>query len=229
MQSGPTRSMWMLSRRPSMPIDRVTKGSNWDWETSLYDHYKDSFQSIKSTESRRDRQFLFVIAMFAVLAIGIAYTSAVSRALASISVAGVRVDLSSIPAPAVLTALWVFLVVLSLRYCQDSLNVERQYDYLHRVEATLDRASGNKGSFTREGKAYLDDYPLFSEWAWRLYVYVFPLTAIVSCALLSIYEWHIVSSFLAFKIADTALSACAVTNFFLYRLYPLISARFVNK
>ena len=74
--------------------------------------------------------------------------------------------------------IWFGLLSLVVRYFQTVVHIERQYKYIHQIEEQLSAEYANK-VFTREGKSYLNDYPLFSSWAWILYTIVFPALLIV--------------------------------------------------
>jgi hypothetical protein len=54
-----------------------------------------------------------------------------------------------------------------------TLNLERQYDYIHELEVVLQQHVHE--AFRREGDAYLEQYPRFLDWAHFLYTVVFPL------------------------------------------------------
>ncbi|MBN1460590.1 MAG: hypothetical protein JXA57_13735, partial [Armatimonadetes bacterium] len=71
------------------------------------------------------------------------------------------------------SVLWFVFVVLTLRYYQAVVHIERQYHYIHALEEQLG-AEYVPPAFTREGKAYLRGYPLFSRWSWLMYTVVFP-------------------------------------------------------
>jgi len=74
--------------------------------------------------------------------------------------------------------IWFGLLSLVVRYFQTVVHIERQYKYIHQIEEQLSSEYANK-VFTREGKAYLNDYPVFSSWAWILYTIVFPALLVV--------------------------------------------------
>lgn len=191
------------------------------WPEALYDHYKDSFSLIRQRETQRDRQFLLVIALFALLAVGISYSDSLMSVLASATFLGVTANISEVPIPALVTLLWVYTLAISLLYCQSSINIERQYEYIHALENQLGETAGDSVAFQREGRAYLTNYPVFSEWAWVLYVFVFPTLFVIASALLGIYEWYAVDSSFWFKIADSLLAGGTAVNFFLYRGLPV--------
>jgi hypothetical protein len=196
------------------------------WQDALYDHYKDSFSQIRQRETQRDRQFLLVIALFALLAVAISYSKALMGALGSVAIFGVSVDISEVPVPALLTLAWVYTLAMSLRYCQNSINVERQYEYLHLLEDRLGKAAGDDAVFQREGRAYLANYPVFSEWAWILYVFVLPALCVIASVLLVTYEWYVVDSSTWFKLADSLLAVGVTLNFFFYRGLSLLVGSF---
>jgi hypothetical protein len=103
----------------------------------LHDHYKESFSYIRERERERDRLFLILIALFALLALQIQYPINFRGALSSITFLGIELDAGSLPLPAFLTATWVVTLAITLRYCQASINVERQYEYLHKLEVSV--------------------------------------------------------------------------------------------
>ncbi len=69
---------------------------------------------------------------------------------------------------------WFLLLIFTIRYFQVAVFVERQYSYVHKIEESLNKESG-EDIITREGKSYLDRYPIFSDWMWTLYTIIFPL------------------------------------------------------
>jgi hypothetical protein len=72
------------------------------------------------------------------------------------------------------TVLWFAVLGLAIRYFQTLIHIERQYSYIHAIETHL-AADYPDPVFTREGKDYRRDYPLFSSWASVLYSVLFPL------------------------------------------------------
>lgn len=59
------------------------------------------------------------------------------------------------------------------------IQIERQYDYIHHLEELLNSKYAGSRAFTREGKAYLNEYPMFSSWVWFLYTAAFPLIVLL--------------------------------------------------
>jgi hypothetical protein len=191
----------------------------------LHDHYKDSFAQIREREKQRDRLLLVLIGLIGLLSIIVLYYSSLARILGSVGVAEIGVNLSVLPARALLTSEWVFVLAITLRYCQVSLTTERQYSYLHMLEDKLSQGSGDDDLYRREGKAYLHNYPAFSEWAWISYVYIFPAIVVMASLGLLITELISFPAGWPFKVFDSSLAAGTVTTVFLYRGWPAVARR----
>lgn len=150
---------------------------------TLHDHYKETFQYIRARETLRDRLFLILIGLYALLAVQIQYPRKFDGTVETISFLGLQVDVSSLPLAAFLSGTWVFVLAVVLRYCQTTINIERQYEYLHKLEDVLSPEFGDE-LYHREGRAYNDQYPAFSDWAWRFYTVVLPVLAMFATTVL---------------------------------------------
>jgi hypothetical protein len=134
----------------------------------LYDHYKETCNITAEVIKRRDRLLIYVVLTLALLVIqGIlpeVSVSALNNILNHQFGITTSIDLSIIG-----SAVWFLLLLFILRYCQTSIFVERQYTYLHELEDRIEN-----GLISREGKSYLSNYPIFSDWMWLLYTVIFP-------------------------------------------------------
>ena len=145
--------------------------------STLYDHYKDTCSIIAEAIKRRDRLMLFVI-----LALGFFAFDTVLPNASNVAVNeflnfkfGLNLNLNL---AIVANVVWFLLLVFTLRYFQVAVFVERQYGYLHDTEEKLNKKAETE-LVTREGKSYLDKYPMFSNWMWLLYTIIFPLFLLV--------------------------------------------------
>lgn len=184
----------------------------------LHDHYKDSFSYIREREKERDRLFLVLIALFVILAFEIQYAADFLSTLSAITILGVKANLSTLPLAALLGATWLFVLAITLRYCQASLNVERQYDYLHTLEDKISAQLGDDELYRREGRAYEKKYPLFSEWAWRFYVDLLPLIVAFAVVVLIYQEFTGSGNSLLSRFIDLLIAGGVVLSFVLYRI-----------
>jgi hypothetical protein len=194
----------------------------------LHDHYKESFSYIRERERERDRLFLILIALFALLALEIQYPINFGDAVGTLTFLGIELNVGALPLPAFLIATWVTVLVITLRYCQASTNVERQYEYLHTLEDKISAELSDDELYRREGRAYKSEYPLFSWWAYRFYVVVLPVIAIIATSVLIYQEWARLDYPLLGKIFDLISASGVAVSFALYRIVPLASG-IVNK
>ena len=143
----------------------------------LHAHYVDTFGQIRNALGQRDHLFAYIVATVAVLLLQVVApedTDAVIGKLISekLTLTG-TLSLSLLT-----TVVWFALLGLVIRYFQTVIYIERQYEYIHSVEELLAVNYGGK-AFTREGKSYMSEYPLFSNWAGALYTKVFPMFLVV--------------------------------------------------
>lgn len=138
----------------------------------LHEHYRDTCGVMQGLRVSRDRCFYLVIAVLAAALFDVATPQGFATAVGDLLKA--RLGLSNaLDLAYVRSVLWFLLLGLTLRYSQLTLNLERQYDYVHKLEAALQEEV--HPAFRREGSAYLEDYPRFLTWAHFLYTIVFPL------------------------------------------------------
>lgn len=195
----------------------------------LNDHHKDTFGHIKTWEMRRDRMFYFIATLVGFLSLGVYYPSTVRAVFANtVTILSAEIDLASLPVEILVSFGWSILFALALRYCQASITVDRQYDYLHGVESKMAVLNGGGDLFQREGRAYLSDYPAFSKWVYFFYAGIFPLTVVSVAAWVLVVE--VTSTEERFhRFFDGFMWLGCATSFFLYRLWPVITKKFANK
>jgi hypothetical protein len=189
----------------------------------LHDHYKESFSYIREREKERDRLFLILIALFALLALEIQYPINFKGAVGTLSFLGIELNVDALPLPAFLTATWVTVLVITLRYCQASTNVERQYKYLHMLEDKISAELQDDELYRREGKAYKRDESPFRWWVRRFYVVVLPVIAIIATGALLYEEWTRLEYPLVGKLIDLVSASGVAVSIVLYRIVPLVS------
>ena len=190
----------------------------------LHDHYKDSFFHIREREKQRDRLFIVLIALIGFLFIVVRYPDSLRLIFGDINALGTKLNLGELPVAAILSATWTFLLALTVRYCQSSINVERQYSYLHGLELKISSALGDPDAYCREGKAYLDNYPVFSGWTWLFYTSMFPAIVIATTGLLMHTELTKLQVPTYHKWYDAMMGVGIVLSMLLYRVWHLIKA-----
>ncbi|PLS75029.1 MAG: hypothetical protein CYG61_09525 [Actinobacteria bacterium] len=187
----------------------------------LHEHYKDSFAHVLVREQRRDRLFVILVLMFALLTLQVQYPATVGDALGTVKVLGVDVTVKNLPLPALLDVTWLLTLLVGLKYCQTALAVERQYPYLHQLEEAIAGRLSNAELFCREGKAYLRAYPSVLNWAWFCYVVLFPLAVLAGTSLLMVTLWRDLDDYGGWhKLFCTVMAAALIVSFALYQVIP---------
>lgn len=146
---------------------------------NLCSHYKDSFDIHLSSIKQRDKLFYWLLVIMAVFTLQLSSTDIVVDIVNNYinNTVGIRLGGST---DFIATLLWLLFLGFTTRYYQIVLEIERQYGYLHALEEKLNGYYPETKAFTREGKSYLDKYPLFSKWMWLLYTVFFPILIIFS-------------------------------------------------
>jgi len=208
-------------------LKEITETSRLDLEI-LHDHYKESFSYIREREKERDRLFLIPIALFALLALEIQYPINFRGAVGTLNFLGIELNVNALPLPALLTATWVTVLVITLRYCQASINVEKQSKYLHTLEDRISVELGDDLLYRREGRAYKTDDSPFRWWVRRSYVVVLAVIVIIDTGVLIYQKWASLEYPLLGNIFDLVSASGVAVSFVLYRIVPLVSGA-VNK
>jgi hypothetical protein len=138
----------------------------------LHDHYKESFSYICDREKQRDCLFLFIIALIGILFLEIQYAEIFPNIFKSINLESFNLNLSTIPIFVFLSITWTYLFVLILKYCQIAIGIEKQYEYLHILEKKISNIFNDKEIYSREGRAYLKNYPIFSRCVVTVYYHL---------------------------------------------------------
>ncbi len=191
----------------------------------LHDHYKESFALIREREKSRNRLFLLVILLVGILFLQIQYPINFKAAIGNLKLPNASFSLDSLPLSSLLSLTWTFLFVITLQYCQQSINVERQYNYIHLLEEKISDLLGDTDVYRREGKAYIKDYPAFSNWTWIFYTFLFPLIMLISVVALFILEFGKLNYPMYFKAYDGIMGTGVFVSLILYRIIPLFQRK----
>jgi hypothetical protein len=145
---------------------------------NLCSHYKDTYENHLSSIKQRDALFYALLVILALFSLQVTSTELVNSALSGYINKQLEISINK-NSNLFGTLLWLLLFGFSSRYYQTVIQIERQYDYIHHLEELISRKYPGTRAFTREGKSYLDEYPLFSNWVWLLYTLAFPLIVLL--------------------------------------------------
>lgn len=139
----------------------------------LNDHYKQTVVDFKKIGRSRDNYFLAMLVLLGVMAFQFVSPAHSQSVLMQVAHKNVGVD-ATLSINFLGSLVWFSLLYAATRYFQAVINLEKQYNYSHDLEEELAKHYSGK-AFTREGKAYLSDYPLYSDWLHIVYRTIFPI------------------------------------------------------
>ncbi|MEW8491591.1 MAG: hypothetical protein AB2657_17970 [Candidatus Thiodiazotropha endolucinida] len=143
----------------------------------LAEHYTHTFDFLQTHLKKRDKLFSGVLIMLTVMLFIIYTPKEISELANQILKENFKLT-TTVNFLYIQSIIWFVLMALSIKYFQSVVFIERQYKYLHNLEDTLSKEFEN-GEFTREGKAYLNNYPMLLNWASFLYSIIFPFVFLV--------------------------------------------------
>lgn len=149
-----------------------------------YDHYKDTFENIKTYIQRRNYYTITILCLLMFLSFQISNpekTVEISNEIVKKNVGDVLINFKYITHILLFALLWVVIM-----YFQILFVIEKHYSYIHEIEARLtDKLKPFE--ILREGKNYLDHYPWLSSVVDRIYTIIFPLALV----LISVAKWFV--------------------------------------
>ncbi|GEM_PF-677365 len=193
--------------------------------SQVYDHYKESVMYLKNDLVKRDKVTLLSLILLVI------YFLIEFKTIDSVFLANKWVEKNlnlslNINYNLLTTAILLLLLWSTMKYFQLCLNIEKQYNYIHEVEAELNKLA-DKDIITREGYSYLNDYPLLSALIHRLYNFFIPILLIFSMifkVFKILYNFNGISSFLNIFIVSLII-LCT----FLYMLFTYRDINYVSK
>jgi hypothetical protein len=180
----------------------------------LNDHYKDTFTHLSEYRRLRDRLFALILLTITIMLFQLYSPDEAGRAIGEFVVS--KLDLQTLIGISFIESIiWFILLSLVIRYFQTVILIERQYDYLHRLEEEINKNFGGV-AFTREGKSYLKNYPLFSKWTHMLYTIVSPALLILVIMVKISHEIYFASGTTPLLIFDIAIAIFTLISTILY-------------
>jgi len=145
---------------------------------NLCSHYKDTYEIHLSSIKQRDTMFYILLVILALFSLQVTSTDLVNSALSGYI--NKQLDISIDKNSNLFgTLLWLLLFGFTSKYYQTVIQIERQYNYIHHLEKIINSKYVRSKAFTREGKSYLGEFRLFSDWIWFLYTIAFPAIILI--------------------------------------------------
>lgn len=192
----------------------MTKLSNDTKLEVLNDHYKETVADFKKTSRSRDWNFAASLVLLGLMVFQFVSPEQSQSLLTQIINSRLGID-AVLGVNLLGSLIWLALMFVLIRYFQAVINLEKQYNYSHELEEQLAKSYQGK-AFTREGKSYLKDYPIFSKWVHFVYRTLFPLLLLLTLTAKVIAEWRAdVHSALPLAL-DSVIYAALVITIVLY-------------
>lgn len=138
----------------------------------MYDHYKDTFGIQKETEKIRNKIFVVLCICILLLMMMTIYPDNIYQNIQEFF--DIKLGINIKFELKILELFnWFIILYLTIRYYQTNANVEKNYNYIHDLEDKLEKK--HKLTIYREGRNYLDQYPLFLTISYVFYKYIFPI------------------------------------------------------
>ena len=190
----------------------------------LHDHYKESFALIREREKQRNSLFIKLIVILGILFLEVQYPNNIQELFQSIDFSQTKISLNSLPIYIVTSVTWTIFLITTLRHCQESITVEREYKYLHKLEGVISHLLGNSPIYNRESQAYLVDYPAFSNWIYQFHTYIFPIIIFILLSYLIYIEFN--TNHVVVWVYDFLMALGVFLSLFLYRGLPIVRILF---
>lgn len=188
-----------------------------------YDHYKKTCELSKQAQSRRN---VFFVWLCVLEALSFLFLIKPDKA-AAVFAEGINAHFETnlVLGNAVLqTLLWILIAYIIVRYCQETLYVERQYPFIHQLEKEIAKVSGT-ALFEREGQGYLKEYPMVLNFIDLFYKMFCPILFMGINIVRIVWEWQVFFLTTAL-ICDTTIFAeiFVVTWFYFFEIHSNITA-----
>lgn len=138
----------------------------------IYDHYKESMQFVKKSERDRNNLFIILTILIAILFLCSNNSKEAIATFKSLFLKLFNINLC-FNFSIIQSFIWFTLLLFSLRYYQINTYIEREYTYIHKLENII--STNLNIEFDRESSNYLNNYPLFLNFIYLLYTWIFPI------------------------------------------------------
>lgn len=138
----------------------------------LYDHYKDTCEINRSMIKNRNKFFVYLILIITFHFLLMVEPNSILQVLSSVLANKYNLNIQ-FSVSIIQSLIWIVLLYVTIRYYQETINIEQQYKYIHMMEKELNKKS--KLKIDREGKNYLSDYPVVKDMIHFIYQYIFPI------------------------------------------------------
>lgn len=189
-----------------------------------YDHYKETCSLNKEAQSRRNRNYVVLCVLEALSFLSLIKPETALEFFST----GINAQFNTalvLGNGVFQTLLWILIAYAMIRYCQDTLYIERQYICIDGIEKEISKLM--EGSpFDREGEGYLKDYPMVLNFIDLFYKMFSPILFLIINIVHIVSEWKSVDIFTLALACDTAIFVVIliVTWFYFFEIHSKMAA-----
>lgn len=190
----------------------------------LYNHYTETVTLSRQAQERRNKEFVILCA-FETLSFLMLLHADVAVSLVSFIINAESSNPLALDIFILQTTVWVFILYISIRYCQNTIYVERQYAYITKLEERINQALDNF-EFDRESNNYSSDYPPILDIIHFFYTWFSPILFMTINVVKIVLEWR--SSKMGIGICcDTIVCAfiLLLLIFYLLEMHPKVKQK----
>ena len=168
-----------------------------------YDHYKETCSLSKEAQVRRNRNYVVLCILEALLFLFLIKPETALEVLST----GINAQFNTvlvIKNGMFQTLLWILIAYVMIKYCQDTLYIERQYICIGQIEKEISKLMGSS-PFDREGDGYLKDYPIVLNFIDLFYKMFSPILFFIINIVHIVSEWKSIDVLTLALVCDTAI------------------------
>lgn len=195
-------------------------------EEFLYDHYKETLSLNKEAQIRRNKSFIILCVLEALSFLILIRPEKVFDLILEGINSGLEMTLV-IGNTILQTLLWLLIAYVMIRYIQDMLYIERQYNYLDTLEKEISKVL-KVDIFAREGTNYQRNYPIVLNFIDLFYKMLIPIFFILVNTIHIGREWALLNKVTLALICDTVLYVVIfiITWFYFFEIHSKITEFF---
>lgn len=144
-----------------------------DKKEVLYTHYVETCSNAKRSEEKRNKLFIAIGVIIGVLILFSTQENSVMKIIQQVLYEKYGCDIL-FPASVIQTIISFALLFCTLRYCTINVSLDREYEYIHSLEEKINKEF-NQDIINREGKMYLNNYPIVQNMMYYMYRGIVPI------------------------------------------------------
>ncbi len=185
----------------------------------IYAHYKDTCEIQTKNISQRNRLLLAFFISVIVLLLFIFQEKSSMSVLLGLFRSRYNIDLN-FSIELIRSLLWLMLFYFTMQYYSKSINIERNYLYIHELEENINQLCGQT-LLKRESQAYLNRYPILLDFVDVFYKKVVPTIYILVILICNVFAFYDSGDFCFSNLVGliTGITCIVITVFYLHFIY----------